>query len=258
MNEHVPFALHPALTPYVSSMQGYRIEGCRPGTHVGVPSADLSCVFDLAEPLHVTTSTGRDVRHDVLIAGLHTSPARIHHDGCQHGVMLSLTPLGTRALCGMPASALADDATSLSDLLGAETDALIDRMRSAPGWNCLTILHEALLRRIPDTTPDNIGLGAWNLLQQNGFETINRIARHSGWSERYLRSVVRTELGHTAGSLRRLLRFERSFGRAELGTLAEVAAATGYADQAHLTREWRRYLGMTPTEYLTLDEFVPA
>lgn len=254
----MPFALHPALAPYVSALQGYRIEGCRPGTHIGVPSTDLSCVFDLTEALRITTGTGHSVQQDVLVAGLHTSPVQIHHDGHQHGVMLSLTPLGARALFGIPASALAGDATSLSDVIGPAADDLIDRMRSASGWSCLPILHDALLRRMPDTTPDNLGLAAWNTLQQNGFETIDRVATLSGWSERHLRSVVRAELGHTAGSLRRLLRFQRSFSGAQLGTLSDTAAAAGYADQAHLTREWRRYLGMTPTEYLTLEEFVPA
>lgn len=258
MDEHLAFALHPALRPYVSSMQGYRIDGCRPGTHIGVPSTALSCVFDLAEPLRLTTVDGRDVQHDVTVAGLHTTPVQIHHDGHQHGVMVSFTPLGARALFGVPAAAIADAAISLNDILGDTAGELIDRMRNAPGWTALSILHDGLLRRLPDSTPTNVGLEAWNVLQHNGSETIGRLARYSGWSERYLRAAVSSELGHTAGSLRRLMRFQRSFEAAELGTLADVAADAGYADQAHLSREWRRYLGMSPTEYLTLDEFVPS
>lgn len=254
----MPFALHPALAPYVSSLQGYRIAGCRPGTHIGVPSSDITCVFDLAEPLRVTTIDGRRVHHDVLLAGLHLAPVRIEHDGHQHGIMLSLTPLGARALFGIPASEIADEAISLTDVVGPATDALIDRMRTAHGWHALEILHADLLRRLPDSTPHNGGLDAWNLLQQNDFRTISHAAAYSGWSERHLRSIVRSELGHTAGSLRRLLRFQRSFEVARLGALAEVAAASGYADQAHLSREWLRFLGMSPTAYLTLEEFVPA
>lgn len=252
------FALHTALRPYVSSMDGYRIEGCRPGTHIGVPSTALSCVFDLAEPLRLTTVDGHDVHHDVTLAGLHTKPVQIHHDGHQHGIMVSFTPLGARALFGVPAAAIADAAISLDDILGTAARELIERMRDAPGWTALSILHDGLLRRVPNSTPANVGLEAWNVLQNNHFQTIGLLARYSGWSDRYLRAAVRSELGHTAGSLRRLMRFQTSFAAAELGTLADVAAAAGYADQAHLSREWRRYLGISPSEYLTLDEFVPA
>jgi len=34
------------------------------------------------------------------------------------------------------------------------------------------------------------------------------------------------------------------------GTLAEVAAELGYADQAHFTHDFRTVTGMTPGEYL--------
>lgn len=35
------------------------------------------------------------------------------------------------------------------------------------------------------------------------------------------------------------------------GTIADVAAETGFADQSHFTRHFRRLVGMTPREYVT-------
>ncbi|WP_446663686.1 helix-turn-helix domain-containing protein [Flexivirga sp. B27] len=93
---------------------------------------------------------------------------------------------------------------------------------------------------------------------QQPTRTIAELAQLSGWSERYLRAAVRSELGHSPGSLLRLLRFQRSWATARPGDLAATAARSGYADQAHLTREWRRYLGMPPAAYFALEEFVPA
>jgi AraC-like DNA-binding protein len=50
----------------------------------------------------------------------------------------------------------------------------------------------------------------------------------------------------------RVLRFERA--RAELlrpgPRLADVAARCGYADQAHLSREWRELAGCTPSQWI--------
>jgi AraC-like DNA-binding protein len=48
-----------------------------------------------------------------------------------------------------------------------------------------------------------------------------------------------------------VLRFRRARALARRNAdvhLAELAAAAGYADQAHLTRECRRLSGLTPSE----------
>jgi AraC-like DNA-binding protein len=37
-------------------------------------------------------------------------------------------------------------------------------------------------------------------------------------------------------------------------TIAEVAAATGYADQAHMAREWRTMAGCSPSAWLGTEE----
>ena len=43
-------------------------------------------------------------RYDVLVGGLHTTPAVVTHDGSWSGVQLGLTPLGARSLLGVPAA----------------------------------------------------------------------------------------------------------------------------------------------------------
>ena len=56
-------------------------------------------------------------------------------------------------------------------------------------------------------------------------------------------------VGYGPKTLERVLRFQRAVRLAgQTGSLAVLAARTGYADQAHLTRESRRLGGTTPSD----------
>jgi AraC-like DNA-binding protein len=65
---------------------------------------------------------------------------------------------------------------------------------------------------------------------------------------------VREECGLAPKEYQRVARFEAS--RAVVGRrpLAEVAAVCGYADQAHLAREWAALAGCPPSTWLR-EEF---
>jgi AraC-like DNA-binding protein len=58
--------------------------------------------------------------------------------------------------------------------------------------------------------------------------------------------------GYGPKMLARVLRMNAALDRARAGlALAEVAAVSGYADQAHLTREVKALAGVTPSVLLT-------
>jgi AraC-like DNA-binding protein len=74
-----------------------------------------------------------------------------------------------------------------------------------------------------------------------------------GTNERSLRRRCHAAFGYGPKTLDRILRFQRFLGLAEGGEaagLAALAAVSGYADQAHLTREVRRLSGLTPAVIL--------
>jgi transcriptional regulator GlxA family with amidase domain len=62
----------------------------------------------------------------------------------------------------------------------------------------------------------------------------------------------RAELGITPKTAARIFRFERACGL--IGNLrlplTEVAAACGYADQAHMTRDWNAFTGTSPKTWI--------
>ncbi|GAA3986752.1 hypothetical protein GCM10022247_01350 [Allokutzneria multivorans] len=81
-------------------------------------------------------------------------------------------------------------------------------------------------------------------------------------SERHFRRRCQATTGLAPKALQRVLRFQVFLAEVQSalargrrpGGLAALAAASGYADQAHLTRECARLTGITPREFLRETE----
>ena len=85
--------------------------------------------------------------------------------------------------------------------------------------------------------------------------TITEVTREVGVSSRRLIQLFREQVGLTPKRYCRVLRFQqviRATHRRREVRWADVAYDCGYADQAHLTREFREFSGFTPTQYLRL------
>jgi transcriptional regulator GlxA family with amidase domain len=94
---------------------------------------------------------------------------------------------------------------------------------------------------------------AWHLLQESGGRCrVDDLARAVALSPRQLRSLMVAEIGVSPKQLAKAFRFDQVIARLTDGarSLADVAAATGYADQAHLTREFQQMAGCSPTQWL--------
>ncbi len=248
----------PPLRSCIGRYLGYRTDGPS-GTHRGLPSPHLTFIISLDEPVDIARMPGDSQppgRFQAFVGGLHATPASIRHDGFQHGLSLELTPLGARSLLGLPAGELANTVVHLEDVLGPSAVCLVDRLASAAGWRQrFAILDEVLVRRLRDgCAPPREVTWAWErLLSSGGMVGTGALAVDVGYSRRHLGALFQRELGLSPKVAARVVRFERSrrlLERSERPSLANVAASSGYYDQAHLTREWREIAGCTPTTWM--------
>ncbi|MEV6757055.1 helix-turn-helix domain-containing protein [Streptomyces sp. NPDC051214] len=254
----------PALRRYVGSYIGFDLRGFPAGVHCGPPGRMLTAVISLSDPLEVAAGVDDGsplTRFDSLAGGLMCRSVAIHHDGRQHGVQVSLTPLGARAIYGMPAAALTHQLIPLEELLGALGLELVDRLRAAQTWAArFALLDELFLRAVargaggdgvPRVRPE-VAEGWRRLVAARGRLPVGAVAAELGWSRRYLTDRFRGEVGLSPKTFARVLRFEHAH---ELATArdplpwAELASVCGYADQAHLVRDWREFTGRTPTAW---------
>ncbi|RZU33751.1 helix-turn-helix transcriptional regulator [Blastococcus saxobsidens] len=264
--ESVAHRPHPALRPYVAAAVGYLHEGLPPGEHLGLPSPWLTVVVPLDEPLVVAAHPDpaqAPGSFDALVGGLHTRPARIVHPGRQAGIQLSLTPFGARALLGCPAGALASLDAPLADVLGPAGTELVERVRAAGTWPArFAALDTVLLRRLgPVALPPAEVIEAWRLTTAaHGRLRVADVAARIGWSPRHLEQRFRAETGLGPKEAARVARFDRArralAARVASGgppDLAALATAAGFADQPHLTREWRAFSGLPPKRWLAAE-----
>jgi AraC-like DNA-binding protein len=269
VSEHVRHAVSPALRPYVESCAGYRFAGVEPALHRGLPSPALTLIFSLDEPLVMAAHPDPAQppgTFATLVGGLHTAPALISHDGWQSGVQLGLSPLGARALLGLPAGELAGIDVPGEDVLGPSADRLRDRLQAMPAWpERFALIERVLLERLRHAdeaagVSDEVRLAWRELLRSGGSVPVSRLAEETGWSDRKLRARFRVETGLGPKEAARVIRFDRARHRllaralaGQAADLAGLAADAGYYDQAHLDRDFRSLAGCSPTTWLVTE-----
>lgn len=239
------------LTAYVRSMSVYDITG-PPGVHIGMPSTQVALVLTVDEPIDVGWAGDERGRRRLWqsVGGLHTGPAEIRHGWRQRGICLGLTVAGARALLGLPAAALAGSLADL-DELDQRFRWLPERLAAADPQDWSSVVGNELLRALArgeSRAPREEVRWALPLLGRGA--RVADVAHEVGLSRRHLGELVRAETGVTPQQWRQLARFQRSRPQVAAGRrLADVAAVCGYADQAHLTRDWVALAGCSPTAW---------
>lgn len=257
--QYVRWRPAPAVRPFAAWYTGYEQRGLPPGRHRGLPSPYLTLIVTLGEPLRIAghpdpaTPPGQ---YDTLLGGLHTAPAIIAHDGSQAGIQVALSPLGARALLGVPAGELAGTDVDAGCVLGPLAAELRERVCLAPDWPARFRVVDELLagRADPDRAPAPEVRFAWRRLCASG-GTVGpaELAAETGWSGRYLSRRFGVEIGLSPKVAARVARFDRARHRLQAAggafPLARLAAECGYYDQAHLSREFSALAGVPPARW---------
>ncbi len=190
------------------------------------------------------------------IGGLGERPTVVGLGGGDYAsVDVELTPLGAYTVLGRPLADLAGECVALEDAFGPGGRELADRLREERGWDArFDMLEQFLIGRVasgPSPTPA-VAWADHRVREAGGNIRIAALAAELGCSRRYLTSRFGAEVGLGPKAVARQVRFARVRERlARAPTrLAEIAAAAGYYDQAHLNRDFRELMGVTPTEFV--------
>jgi AraC-like DNA-binding protein len=173
---------------------------------------------------------------------------------CGTTVGVAFHPGAAGAVLGVGMTDLADDHVSLSALWGRRGEDLLDRlMAAATPKEIFCILEREFSGRLQRSLLVHPAVA--HALKPDVFGAqirVSEIQRESGYSPRHFIALFRTAVGLTPKHYYRIQRFNsvlRRLASGGNGELAQIAVSAGYSDQAHLTRDFREFAGITPTQY---------
>jgi AraC-like DNA-binding protein len=197
----------------------------------------------------------------LIVAGPDTAPVDLSRDPTSTFVGIRFRPGAGPAFLGTPAIEIVDARPPLADLWRGDAAELADRLSACrTGAEARAALLWAVRRRSdPGPGPDERMEAVVEILSAPRPASLSSIAERVALSERQLHRRCLAAFGYGAKTLQRILRFQRFLrdARADpaLG-LTHLAAACGFADQAHLGRECKRLGGTTPRALLVFSDDV--
>ena len=265
-SEYVSGRPHRALTGLVLDYGGYVEVSTVPVRRRQAPTGAVTLILSFGPPLRLYGPAGPSVPSSFL-AGMHDAAVVTEFVGVQRGVQVNLTPLGGYVLLGTSMDALTNQVPHLDELAVPALSALPEQLADAPDWPARFARVDAALlglraaaRRLPDPEIS----WAWQQLRRtDGSVGVAELAEGTGWSRRHLLNRFRDQVGLTPKIAGRVLRFERAArllvpvladggpGATAEQSISTVAAECGYADHAHMIREFRALAGVTPSGYVT-------
>lgn len=149
---------------------------------------------------------------------------------------LALALEGLRDACGRPAG---DAAREVEEVL-RELPALVEDAPTTSPHGSTERAIPLWLRRVRDRVCDDV----------RRRPPVEELAAEAGVHPNHVCRAFRHHFGYTISELVRRRRVERAAGavRETDRSLSVIAFESGFSDQSHMTRQMRRYLGLTPGE----------
>ena len=216
-----------------------------------LPDGCIEWIFHLGAPYR--DGQGRSQPRS-FVAGPTTSPLTITATGPVATLGVRFRPGGARGLLP-PLGLFANAFPTPREIWGAGAGSIEDEVANAPDMAARLEALERFLedrrrRARPRTDDARVPAAVRRILSTGGRASVSAVARRLGCSPRQLERLFAEGVGLSPKELSRIARFQsllRLAGREPAASWADLAARCGYADQAHLVREFKAFSGATPT-----------
>ncbi len=224
-----------------------------------LPTGTIDLVFHYGDRFLQFSADGERDEPVAYVTGQRLSPIEVAATGRTGIVVVGLYPWAAPAMLGCNAAVLQGITCDLRHFLPPDSIArLTDQL-------CRTQMPDARLERVENfllayasREYDSLArFAALHLLRAPNLK-ITGLAREFGISKRQLDRRFDSAIGLTPKQFGRVMRFQQALGALDRGIRpAQVAAETGYYDQAHMNHEFAALAASTPDSLFREREPTP-
>ncbi len=251
------YAPRPTLAPFVEMIWGVR-GSAEFHSEAVLPGGSMELMVNLGPPQRISAYGDRDVEEwytHAWVAGIQDQRL-VHTSSHANHIAVRFRPGGAHAFFGLPMDALANRVIELDQVIGPAAAGLRDRVLEQPDDPGRSgALQSWLMERRMAVHPYFATVRrAVDLLRSRSFRGgVAQVCDSLGLSNRHLVKQFRESVGLTPKTLGRIARFQGVIadcqGRQDVAW-SRLAMRHGYADQAHLIREFRVLGSVTPLQFL--------
>lgn len=173
-------------------------------------------------------------------------------------VIVVFQPGGINQLLGIPAVQLRDHVVTTRDLFGAPSLKLEEALsRQTPVTAKIDLLNTFFIEWLADKNVVKQVITASSvefIVANRGNVSVGHLVKHVGYTERHVERSFNECIGISPRKFCNIVKLHFFLkllnDKDSQQSLTSIAYEAGYADQSHLVKEFRKYTGLVPTDYL--------
>ena len=243
------------LAPYIKHYWMMTISGAVQSTERVIPTGLMCLIFHRGERLF--SSTDNEWQPKAFLSGQDSSYTDLAYNGLIDMITVEFRPAGMKAFFKMPMIELNGQAVALNVLNDPQLVELEKRLFEVKEPNsCVVLIEIFLYKRLYQLDVYN-----WKrinaVLQSiyNGQQDIDKLAETACLGYKQFKRIFADYVGANPKEYLRIVRFQKALHILQIQpdiNLTHLACDCGYYDQAHLIKEFKRFSGYTPTEYMAV------
>jgi AraC-like DNA-binding protein len=177
----------------------------------------------------------------------------VHPTGPLGIIAICLKPEAATRIAGAAPKDFANAKVDMKDVFNVRDVALLEEQLAEANDSAERVAHvEAfLMQRVREAEPELAAYRAAKYLRQSPTMPVQQVAQRLDISERHLHRCFRTSYGISPKRFARIARVEKVLAARRDGSdWADIAYACGFADQAHMIRDFGGIVGQPPCSFL--------
>ena len=199
---------------------------------------------------------------DFYLCGQTIEPITLDVKGAFKLICIRLYPFAVRILLGVDPNVLKDDCYDLRLVKNVDTQHTLEKLKQLEDWSdiieVLADYFNELLKNASINPDYRIKLAINLILNANGAISIKKLREKLCVTERTLERHFLKEIGVTAKQFAKIIQFRsamKQMTETDYINLTEIGYDSGFADQSHFIRSFKKYTGKTPKKFLQQISF---